>query len=51
MMLTSVWRPRNVGIREGAESMVEAHTIVQLRTAGAWARVVAVEMEQVKRDF
>ena len=44
MVLTVVWRPHSVGTREGAETTVQANTLVQLRTAGAWTRVVAVKM-------
>ena len=51
MMLTVMWRPNSLGIRKGAETTVQANTVLQLRTAGVWTKTVAVKMEWFKRYF
>ena len=51
MMLTVTWRPNSLGIRKGAETTVQANTVLQLRTAGVWTKTVAMKMEWFKRYF
>lgn len=47
MRLTVIRRPHSVGTRDGAETPGKASTVTWLRTAGAWARAVAAEMDKV----
>lgn len=51
MMLNVVWKPECKDKRGCTESTVKASTVVQVRAAGAWTKVVAIKMETVIQEI